>query len=489
MTDPATETRPRKAAALTGLSARLLLLTVAFVMVAEFLIWAPSVSRYRKTYLEDQIANAHLAALALEATPDNMVSDTLERELLFHADAYGVTLKYADRRTLMLSDEMPRGVDVEVDLRRGNFLIWIRDAFETFAQDGNRVLRVIGMSTRNPPDVAPVLIEVVMDEAPMRRAMVDYSTRILQLSVVISLFTAWLIYVSLQWLMVRPIHRITQSMTRFRTNPEDLTRVIAPGSRRDEIGIAERELADMQKELNAALKQKNRLAALGGAVAKINHDLRNSLATAELATGRLASIDDPEVKEVMPRLIGSIDQAVAICTQTLNYASDRAGAFDPSRFHLQELVAEAAAALRDQIEQENSGIATRVQNDVPFDVDVVADRTHLFRALYNLVLNAHQAGAAEVRVTAEDAGAALWIDVADNGPGFDARAKDKLFQPFAGSARRGGTGLGLVIAREAMAAHGGDVTLVTSQNAGQDVGARLRLVLPRRGADGMRDAD
>ncbi|MCH7795026.1 MAG: sensor histidine kinase, partial [Proteobacteria bacterium] len=65
-----------------SLSARLLLLTIAFVMLAEVLIYAPSIGRFRLVYLEERLAAAHLAILALEATPDQMIGEDLKRELL-----------------------------------------------------------------------------------------------------------------------------------------------------------------------------------------------------------------------------------------------------------------------------------------------------------------------------------------------------------------------------------------------------------------------
>ncbi len=56
-----------------NLSARLLLLTIAFVMLAEVLIYAPSVGRFRLVYLEERLAAAHLAILTLDATPDQLI--------------------------------------------------------------------------------------------------------------------------------------------------------------------------------------------------------------------------------------------------------------------------------------------------------------------------------------------------------------------------------------------------------------------------------
>ncbi len=283
---------PRFPTYATGLSVRLLLLTVAFVMLAEVLIFAPSIGRFRLVYLQEHLADAHLAILALDATPDQMVSQELERELLSHAQAYMVALTRPGGGKLMLMIEKPDRIGATYDLRRAGFFGLIRDAAMTLLSDGARVLRVIGPS----PKDAEVLVEVVIDEAPLRAEMLGYSERILALSLVISLFTAALVYLSLHLLMVRPMLRVTESMVAFREDPEDESHVIQPSSRADEMGLVQRELASMQEGLRGALQQKTRLAGLGTAVTKINHDLKNILATALMLSDRLQQSEDPEVR-------------------------------------------------------------------------------------------------------------------------------------------------------------------------------------------------
>ncbi|MDA1090240.1 MAG: HAMP domain-containing sensor histidine kinase [Proteobacteria bacterium] len=465
------ETQPHQPGFLKGLSFRLLLLTMFFVMIAEFLIWAPSISRFRKVYFEENIIRAHLSMLAVEIMPGEKIGKPLEEALLFHTAAYGIVVNSPDRRMLMVSKEMPPKVDLTIDITKGSFLSWIKDAFSTLAQDKNRILRIIGKSTKDPK----VLVEVLIDEAPMRDAMWEYSRRILNLSIIISLFTASLVFVSLQWVMVRPMRRITKSMAMFRAAPEDVTRMIIPSQRSDEIGFAERELAVMQEELRAALQQKTRLAALGTAVAKVNHDLRNSLATAVLASDRLASIDDPEVKEVMPRLLNAIDRAVNLCSQTLNFVSDANLQPELSIFSLRDVVTEAGATVGSFAPE---GASLEWENAVPEEIEIEADREHLFRILTNLGQNSIEAGADHLRIGAVLDGEWVSIDVADDGPGLAAEAKEKLFQPFAGSARDGGTGLGLVIVHDIARAHGGDVELLEAENATK--GATFRIKLPAR---------
>ena len=465
------EITPHPPRAGASLSARLLVLTVFFVMVAEFLIWAPSVARFRKTWLEDHIVRAHLAVAAYAAMPAAAIGHSIERELLSNTDSYGIVLKRADRRSLMVLDDMPPKVDITVDVRDDRFFMLIRDAFVTLAQDKNSVLRVVGTVPKDPATT----IEIVLDEGPLRHAMLAFSWRILTLSIVISLFTATLVYVSLQWLIVRPIRRITESMTRFRHDPEG-GGTAPPSKRADEIGFAQRELQVMQDELRAALTQKTRLAALGAAVAKINHDLRNSLSTAMLVSDRLADIDDPEVKRVTPRLYSAIDRAVNLCSQTLNYVSDAAPVLFPSTFDLADLVAEAGLNLKDG-EHDRPVVW---ENAVAPGIRLYADRDQMFRVFVNLGRNALEAGADRIRIAADTYGGRVAVDLADNGSGMSNRAMENLFQPFAGSGRKGGTGLGLPIVRDALKAHSGNIELVSTGPKG----TVFRVVLPLTPAAG-----
>jgi signal transduction histidine kinase len=400
------------------------------------------------TYLQERVSASHLATLALEAAPDHKISAALERELLDHAGAFGITLyKPGQGGELMLSHDMPPAVDARISLEKGGFFGLIGEAFAALTRRGPYILKVMGPSPRDPG----VLVEVTLDEAPMRRAMVEYSERILVLSLVISAITAALVYLSLQWLLVLPMRRMTENMTAFRENPEDPGRVINPSARTDEIGVAQRVLAGMEEGLRGALRERARLAALGAGVARINHDLRNILATARLVSDRIAMLADPTVKRLAPTLVAALDRAVELCARTVDFA--RADASPRlTRFALAPLVSEAGAAV--------AGLqAEGWRNDVPSDLEVEADRDQLFRALSNLGANAFEAGAASVVVRARREDGTLVMEIADDGPGIAPAALDTLFQPFGRSSRAGGTGLGLAIAREIVRAHGGELEL------------------------------
>ncbi len=448
-----------------SLSARLLVLTVAFVMLAEVLIFAPSIGRFRMVWLEERLAAAHLAILALEATPDQMVSEEMQQELLVHVGAYYVALTKPDAGRLMLAAHQPSERHATYDLRQGTFFGLIRDAGTTLLSDGTRLLRILGNSPKSPE----ILVEIMIDEMPLRAAMLDYSGRILNLSLLISAITAALVYISLHLMMVRPLRRITGSMSAFRDDPEDASRSLPPTDRSDEVGIAQRELVNMQEGLRASLLQKNRLAALGTAVTKINHDLRNILATASLVSDRLAQSDDPQVRSLTPTLVAALDRAVSLCTQTLNFTKEGPTAIHLSAFHLKDLVAEVGADL--PLPEEGS---FDWQDQVDAEIEVEADREQLYRVFYNLGHNAMLAGAAQIEISASPLDGNLAISFQDNGPGLPPRARENLFKPFAGSARKGGTGLGLAIARDLLRAHGGEIALAESSSSG----TLFRLQLP-----------
>ncbi|MBT4711626.1 MAG: HAMP domain-containing histidine kinase [Alphaproteobacteria bacterium] len=458
-----------------GLSAQLLVLTIAFVMVAEVLIYVPSVARDRLVFLEERIVAADLATLALEEAPNNNVSDALARELLDLAGGRAIVLRGPLTRRLVVADRTPEVLAETFDLREVSGIQGMRDAFSALFRQENRVIRVIGQSSQNPDSS----LEVIIDEAPLRARMIAFSERLLSLSVVISLVTASLVFLTLNRRMVRPMRRVTRSMVKFRRHPEDPKSVIVPSKRRDEIGVAERELSVMQDDLRSALRQNQRLAELGSAVTKINHDLRNILATATLVSDRIASIDDPEVQKLTPTLIQSIDRAVALCNNTLRFGRVDEAPPQLNEFDLRQLVDDVGTSVGAAGDGQ-----IRWNNEVPERFMMVGDRDQIFRALLNLARNAVQAidgmgngvngPAGQITTRAARGVEKVEIEIADTGPGMPTRAIESVFQPFSGTAKAGGSGLGLAIVRDLVRAHGGDVALVRSN----DDGTEFRMEFP-----------
>ncbi|WP_169543291.1 sensor histidine kinase [Sneathiella aquimaris] len=442
-----------------SLSAQLLFLTILFVMLAEVLIFVPSVAFFRLNYLDKKIEFAHLASLALLASPDNMVSKELKAELLFRVGARSVVFRSANSAMLMLSEDMPAVVDASFDLSERSSLKLIEDAAAALLVQKNRIIRVT-----SPIENAPTSsLEIVLDEAPLVAAMLDYAKNIFWLSLAISVVTAVLVFLSLHWLLVRPMGRLSASMIAFRRKPEDPKVNISPSGRMDEIGIAERELEIMQTRLRFALKQKQHLAALGTAVTKISHDLRNILSTSHIVSDGLAQLDDPRVQKVVPRLVASIDRAIDLCTETLKYGKAGERLPQKSRFLLAPLIKEVC-----------DSVALPASKSLQWDIRVsekftlCADREQIYRALLNLCRNASEAlkDNGKICVAAQSEQGISIIKVMDNGPGIPSMAMEHLFEPFVGSVKNGGTGLGLSIARELVEAHGGDLFVEKTDDKG-----------------------
>jgi len=442
-----------------SLSARLLLMTLLFVMLAEVLIFVPSVAFFRLNYLVKKTEFAHLATLSLLASPDNMVSEELKEELLFRVGARSVVLHGANSRLLILSENMPPAIDAEFNLANSSPRALIEDAFMSLMVGPDRIIRII-TPIENEPNSS---LEVVIDESPLIDAMYDYAWNIFWLSLIISLLTAILVYLSLHWLMVRPMRRLSENMISFRRAPEDPATSLIATERQDEIGVAERELEIMQTRLRTALKQKQHLAALGTAVTKISHDLRNILSTSQIVSDSLAQIDDPKVQKIIPRLMTSIDRAIDLCSQTLKYGKAEEREPKRERFLLEPLVNEVKTSVGISAD---SDIVWK--NDIPSGLMLNADRDQLYRVLLNLSKNAIQAMGSEglIEIEARRANSRTILRVGDSGPGLPAKAKEHLFEPFAGSARAEGTGLGLSIANELITAHGGEITLERTDESG-----------------------
>jgi signal transduction histidine kinase len=456
-----------------GLSGKLLVLTVLFAMVAEVLIYVPSIANFRLNWLNDRLAAAHTAALVLDAAPSGMVPESLARQILNSVGAHAVAMKMGTQRRLLAASELPSKIDHDIDMRSVSPWRAITDAFDTLLMSRPQaVMRVVG-----PAPMGGDFLEIVLDEAPLRNAMLRFSVTILLVALIISMITATLVFVALHYLFVRPLRRLTDNMTAFRADPENPARIISASSRTDEIGTSENELASMQREIASMLHQKNRLAALGLAVSKINHDLRNLLSGAQLFSDQLSSSPDPKVQRFAPKLMRALERAIAFCQSTLSYGAALEPPPERRKLPLEPLIEEVHEAL-------GLGIEVPVRWIVAVERGLVVDADHdqLFRVLVNVTRNSLQALQAraandpardQIRITGRREGAVVVIEVSDTGPGIPAKARAHLFEAFQSSTRAGGTGLGLAIAAELVQAHGGDIKLIEGT-----IGATFRITIP-----------
>jgi len=464
--------RPKRSRRL-GLSGKLLLLTIPLVMIAEVLIYVPAIANFWSNRLNDRLAAANTAALVLDAAPSGMVPDSLARQILTSINARGVAIKMGQQRRLLASADLPASIDHDYDMR--DMTVWssMVNSLRMMTETGDHTIRVIG-----PSPGRAQFIEVVTDEKPLRRAMYRFSRNLLVVSLLIAILTAALVYFALHFLFVRPMRRLTASLVGFHENPESVARIIVPSQRSDEIGVAERELADMQRDLVSMLNQKSRLAALGLAVSKINHDLRNLLASSQLLSDQLASVPDPRVQRFAPKLMRSLERAIAFCQSTLSYGKVQEPAPDRRVLAVEPVVAEVRETAGLSPDASITWIAA-IERGLRID----ADPDQLFRVLLNLVRNAAQAmesvpsdaGVRQIRITGRREGAVAILEVSDTGPGVPAKVREHLFEAFRGAGRPGGSGLGLAIAAELVRAHDGEIQLVEGT-----LGATFRITIPDR---------
>jgi signal transduction histidine kinase len=460
-----------------GLSGKLLVLTILFVMIAEVLIYVPSVSQFRLNWLNDRLAAARTAALVLYAAPSGMVPEDLARDILSNIGAQAVVMKTGQTRRLLAVSEMPAEIHRDFDMRDVTWWDAIVGAYHGLTDPRDSVLRIVGAAPRDGE-----YLEILIQNAPLQRAMLRFSTNVLIVSLIISASTLTLVYLALHFLFVRPMRRITRNIMAFRADPENPSRTIRVSKRNDEIGVTERELASMQSNLTSMLHQRSRLAALGLAVSKINHDLRNMLASAQLVSDQLTTVRDPRVQRFAPKLLRTLERAIDFCQSTLSYGRAQEAPPDRKLVALEPLVEDVRENLGLQ-GQDNIGWIVSIERGIELD----ADHEQLFRVLLNLARNAVQALEArapndalrdQVRITGRREGGVVVIEIADTGPGFSPRAREHLFEAFSGSTRPGGTGLGLAIAAELIRAHGGEIRLVEGT-----IGATFRLTIPDQAVD------
>jgi len=460
----------------SGLSVKLIATIICVILAVEVVIYLPSLGNFRASWLNDRLRIGIVAAHVIDAVPDVMnIPKMVTDNLLNSAGATAIAYRNGGKSQLIELDSvaMPRAA-VTADMRQDSPIALIEGALDTLINGGDRTLRIVGNISENGGGE----VEVIMPEAPLKAQMLVYSRNIALISLVISALTAIVIFALLRRILVDPIRRVTANMVGYRQDPENASLIIEPSRRRDEIGVVEQELAAMETNLYTMLKQQRHLADLGLAVAKINHDLRNTLTSAQLLSDQVAGLDDPKVQRLAPRLVHTLDKAIGFAQSVLDYGRQSGAPPRPVPVDLKALVEESIF---------DAGLVShpeiKVTSEVPDAVTIKADPDQLARVFVNLLKNAREAmeassgRIAEPAVTvgyAEDL-AGMTLSFGDNGPGLPPRARENLFVAFEGSARAGGTGLGLAIARELTEGNGGKLAYVP-----EETGTRFDVSLPAK---------
>lgn len=460
-----------------SLGAKLLAVTLVSVMAIETLLLVQAIALEQRRYLMRDVEKAHLIMLALSESPMEAPNMILRDKLLSGLEAESISAAFPGFMTMTLQRR-----DLAAGLVDGEPRIML-PADGTWFQDIPSALQTLwGAGLRHELAIiapAPQDREVPITIRKSGRGLVahlrQYAINILGLSLLISMFTGLLVYTALYTLIVRPIRQLAEQMQRFARSPERFSEVLSQ-SRGDEIGVVQENFDLMRDTVQSAFRQKSRLATLGTAVTKINHDLKNVLSTALLMGDSLASSSDPMVARIAPRLVASIEKATAVCTDTLDFTRDAATSLQPEHIRLRELSLEVGNALSatddsatdDSASDDSASDMLHWRYEGDEEASLVSDRLSLFRILTNLGHNAAQAGAKNIVLKVErqgEQGETLALQLCDDGPGLPKRVQDHLFEPFVSVGKAGETGLGLAIVSDLCGLLGGEASL---ERTGED---------------------
>jgi len=209
-------------------------------------------------------------------------------------------------------------------------------------------------------------------------------------------------------------------------------------------------------ELNLHLKEMN-LAAAG-----LAHETRNPLNIVRGLAQMISKQEDvsPEIRNKSREIIDETDRVTAQLNEFINYSRPRE--VRRSVLNLSSVVNELVRTLSHDFDEKN--ISLRVSVD---QITVEADEQLFRQALFNLLLNATQAVAAngEIQIVAQRNGSEALLEVRDNGPGVPLDRRTEIFKPYFTTNEKG-TGLGLSVVQQIVLAHGWEIECLTNEPTG-----------------------
>ena len=466
-----------------GLAARVLAVTIGFVLLAMSLFYVTRLTAHREMLLHGKIGAVQTTVDAFGMAAPTPPPQDLSRKILNSVDVKWMAIETPVGRHEFVTAGGPLESVESVTADDSSYFESMAATFHALFAAPGTVVKLSAPAQANEP-----AIEFAFDETTLIQSLKRVSYNFLTISLTIAAVVTCVLWAALWRMVLQPVRRLTSNIIAFGESPQDGSRVIAPSGRGNEIGRAEAALAVMQGSLAHELAQGKRLAELGMAVARINHDLRNILSAAQLISDRLATIPDPLAQRLAPRLVATLDRAIQFCQSTLTYGASRELPPSRRRFDLSELVSQVVES-----GQAEHDAAVDYNIDIPPRFCVHADPDHILRVLENLSRNAAQAlmtkGATDGRPKAirfaaiRTEGLAL-IEISDTGPGFPPDQYDRIFEPFHKSTSDVGAGLGLAIAADLVTRNGGAITLAPAKADDFYCGARFLIKLPT--AEGAR---
>lgn len=454
------------------LRTRLIAIIATAVFILEIAIYLPMLANIRKAWLNKHFQGAKTISLVLPSDHNQPLNLKTQKNILDATSTLMIKVCKIDQCHTIAATQTPEAINHIVDLKAYSKWSSIRESLSTLLWGGNQNLLVKG-ALFDPS----MHTEALLKDDDLRASMIDFTKYFIFTSLLISLVAAFFIYVILQKLLLKPLRTIYENMLDFVLEPDNPNRIMVPTSRRDELGLAQRRLASIESKVQRDHARQKHLANLGLAVSKINHDMHNILASAQLLSDRLAKVQDPIVQKVSPQLVAAIDRATKYSQSVITYGRNQELPPKRKRFLLHPFIHNVyehlVIAQREEID---------FQNLVPKGIVIDADEDQLHRIITNLIRNAIQTlnetkppqATKSLIIEAERHGKSTFIHIKDNGPGLPLTAKTHLFSPFKGSTHRHGSGLGLAICEELIRAHGGSIHLDESTK----IGAHFVLYIP-----------
>ena len=454
----------------TKLTGQIIAFVTSCLILAEILIFIPSASYFQYRWFEtqwqhfvvqfaqDDKSQSHKAGADVVNQRDDAYLSRLQKTYL--AEAERSAIRFHPPEFICWQDE--QGQDYRIGHNNGDAV-----SFNL----GANPLRHVRLTLQIIIGLGPEQVIIYDDRRDkdfraiwstdlLRDQLQAYALRIAALTLMIGLIIIAPLYWFLTTYFVNPLRQITSHMNDFSQDPAMLLEPLRITGAAHEIAAIAHALSSLTEDVRRALRQKERLADIGEATAKINHDLRNILVSATLVTDTLSGSDDPKIRRIAPHIERAISDATNMTQNMMHYLSETKPE-EISDFDLDEMAHNLTHDTK--LDVHLSGVTSL--NGMP---------NTLYRLLLNLARNAKSAGASHLMIDVWRAGHLAVIDISDNGPGIDKMLKPHLFSAFY-SGHRSNTGLGLAIAKDLSVAMGGDLRLSRSSAEGSE----FRLSVPK----------
>ena len=443
-----------------SLSRRMVLVILGFIAFAQILILIPTLPQFHKSEIQSRMRELAFMAELRRLEADNAESHTPIPE----GCGIGLLSNNGEKIWLGSAKTIAAVRNIDPILWKDDFFNQIPLTFSAlFSVDEMPVVYRVNTSKITSSGVHARLKRDFVVDVILPRDIASNALRLQVLkSVGLILFLSLLIGLPFAYIfhhrVSKPIKTLIKDMTEFAEDPYQPRSGGIYDTDETIITEAQQALNILQTATRRELVQRDKLASLGEAVTKVNHDMRNVLSSAMLVSDSLEQSDDPKVKKSSKVVNTAIERAVLLCGQMLTFIKTPES-ITPKQSEIAKIIEECAEEMNVRIDYEGPE-------------QLLVDGAYFFRLIHNLVNNAARAGADHITIAIWKAGSFAVMDISDNGPGMDENTKALIFKPFAGSTK-GSSGLGLCISRDIAIAHGGDLRLTRSNENGSEF--RLRL--------------